>query len=58
MEIITAVEVVFYGKDGAAINRETYEVLDDTVKVTVPVGVSHILIHDWDTKKFMCKIVA
>jgi len=56
METITAVEVVFYGEDGAAINKEMYEVLEDTVKITVPKNIAHALVHNYDTGKFICKI--
>jgi hypothetical protein len=46
-----------YGKDGAAYNCEILEVVDDAVKITVPVNSAHVLVHDAETSKFICKIV-
>jgi hypothetical protein len=53
---ITAIQVVHYGKDGAAINKERIVVVDDTAKITIPVTSASVLVHDDNTGKFICKI--
>jgi hypothetical protein len=55
--MITNVEVMHYGKDGAASRCEMLEVTDDTATFTIPMDTAHVLVHDADTGKFICKIV-
>jgi hypothetical protein len=54
---IANVEVMHYGKDGAATKCEIIEVKDDTATFTIPMDTAHVLVHDAYTGNFICKIV-